>query len=148
MLICFSVFLDKHTNVSTCLVWGKYIRLRECKFVSRRRRTQTRYGSRFRCLLQHIKNCKTPSPVCKHTVWAFYHFSLCLASKANERLHVGHKTKRYIFASKTGVVKAKGIFYVSFFGEINLFSIKPFARRPKSNTKSSDMNFVIKNFSP
>ena len=73
---------------------------------------------------------------------------LSLPCETHDRLNMGHKTKRYIFVPKTGVVKPKGIFYVSFFGEINLFSIKPFARRPKSNTKSSDMNFVIKNFSP
>ena len=33
--------------------------------------------------------------------------------ETHDRLDVGHKTKRYIFVPKTGVVKPKGIFYAS-----------------------------------
>ena len=35
------------------------------------------------------------------------------ACETHDRLDVGHKTKRYIFVPKTGVVKPKGIFYAS-----------------------------------
>ncbi len=33
--------------------------------------------------------------------------SMC---ETNDTLHMGHKVKRYIFVSKMGVVKPKGIF--------------------------------------
>ena len=92
------LFCGTSRLTSLCGVFeGTYIRLRECKFVSRRRRTQTRYGSRFRCLLQHIKNCKTPIPYASTRYGRFIIFHYALRARQT--------------SVSTWVIRAKGIFY-------------------------------------
>ena len=46
---------------------------------------------------------------------------ISLSSKTNAALDMGHKTKRYIFVPKTGVVKPKGIFIYHLFLIENYF---------------------------
>ena len=66
--------------------------------------------SRSRLVARTLKSRSQSILTCEHDGCLAVGFSVLLASKTNHAFDVGQEYKRYIFMSKMGVVKPKGIF--------------------------------------